>query len=84
MEEDESISAQIDESSADNNSDEELIRMDDIEYIWDGSYLYLNMNTKDSRLRYMTILENRKMNEKEENYQQIIWGNVYIKYFRLL
>ena len=51
MEEDESISAQIDESSADNNSDDELIRMDDIEYIWDGSYLYLNMNTKDSRFK---------------------------------
>ena len=34
--------------------------------------------------KYMTVLNEGKMNGNEHNYQQRVWEKVYIKYLRLL
>ena len=49
--EDKSILASIDESSADNNSDEEYKSTDDIKKIWYGTYVNTNNNARDARLK---------------------------------
>ena len=51
LEEDESISDSIDESYADDNSDNKSIGTYDIENIWCGSYAHPNIKTRDARLK---------------------------------
>ena len=49
--EDELISASIDESSEDNNSDHESISTDALKYILYGRYVHPDINARDSRLK---------------------------------
>ena len=51
MEEDESILASIDESSADDKYDEKSISTHDLEDIWDGIYVHPNIHAGDARLK---------------------------------
>ena len=51
LEEDESITASIDDSYAEDNSDDEYISIDDIEEIRDGRYVHPKINARDARLK---------------------------------
>ena len=60
----------IDESSPENESDDAYISMNTIEGIWDGNYVYPDINTRYARLKYVTVLDKRKLNGKEQKYQK--------------
>ena len=50
-EEDESILASIDESFTDDDSNGGSISTNSLEYIWYRSYVHIDMNARDSRLK---------------------------------
>ena len=51
LDEDEPTSASIDKSSADDSADNKSISTDDLEDIWDGSYIHPNINARDVILK---------------------------------
>ena len=51
MDKDEPISASIDESSANDNSDDKSISTEDLEEIWYGSYIHPNNNARYTILK---------------------------------
>ena len=60
LEEDDSILASIDESSADDNSDEKSISTENIEDILDGSYVHPDINASDARLKIRDCIRQSK------------------------
>ena len=46
----------IDESSADNNSDENNLSTKNLEYIQGGSYMHMNINTIDARFKISDLI----------------------------
>ena len=82
--EEESILDSIDESSAENNSDDEYISMGALKDIRDGNYVHPNINTRDSRLRIHEKLGKRKVSGNERNSQKKGREHFYTRYMRLL
>ena len=71
FEEDEPILASINEASVDENSDEESISTDNLEDIWDGRYVHLNINARYARLKILDHIRQTqnewKVSELSEN-----------------
>ena len=80
--EDESISDSIDYSYVYDNSDDISINMDALEDIRDGNYVHLDINARDSRLKYVAILVKLKVNGKYQNSQRKSMGKGLHKLFK--
>ena len=60
LEEDESILASIYRSSADDNFNSKYICTENLEDIWDRSYLHPNINARDDRLKICDCIRQSK------------------------
>ena len=56
--------ASIDESTADNESDDGYISMNTIKEIWYGNKMHLELNTRDARLKISDFIKQTKNERK--------------------
>ena len=63
----ESILSYIDESYADNNSDDQYTSTNALVNIWDGNYVHLILTQYMPDLKYLNVLGKRKVRRKEQN-----------------
>ena len=67
----------IDQSSADDNSDEKSISKYDLEDVWDGIYVHQNINSRDASLKMRDHIKQSKNEWKRritlsKNYGQML------------
>ena len=58
--------------------------MNVIKEIWDRIQTNPDISARDAILKIRDRIKPKKMNGKEQNSQQILWGKVYIDSLRLL
>ena len=73
IEEYEYILDSIDESYTDNDYYDRSIITNFLQDIPDGIQIHPELNARDSRFKYVTALNKRKMNGKEQNSQRRLW-----------
>ena len=74
----------VNESYTDDDSDDGYLNTDTLEDIRNGSQIHPYITSRDTRLKYMTISEKRKINGKEKTSQWRLWAKFYTKSLRLL